>query len=130
MNKIVFHSILFAALLLICNAIPAHAQLLVNRGATITIKPGAQMVVNGDTENRSGEIRVEDRATVLFNGFLTIRQGGLYLLLNSLATVRRNLELETGATCWRYAPGSLVVDGTIINDGDLTNEGEIVIGRP
>jgi hypothetical protein len=116
--------------LFVVAAATSHAQLLVNNGATITLKPQAQVIVQGDTENRSGSIQVEDNATIEFSGDVVVKAGGIFLQLNSLATVRRNLEIYFGATCWRYRPGSLVIDGTIINDGDLINDGEIVIGRP
>jgi hypothetical protein len=118
------------AFLVATSAITVRAQVLVNRGAIIHVKEGALVHVNGDTENREGEIRVYDAATVTFNGNVRINFGGIYLLRNSFATVTRDLTIGYDGTCWRYDPGVLDVYGTIFNDGDLNNDGEINIGRP
>lgn len=88
------------------------------------------MVVNGTTLNKSGEVRVYDSAVVRLRGDVTVDAGGLYLEKNSLAVVTTNLTIKAGAVLWRYAPGTLDVEGTIVNYGDLNNEGEINIGRP
>ncbi|MDZ4745813.1 MAG: hypothetical protein SGJ05_07400 [bacterium] len=96
----------------------------------IHIRENALVVVNGSTENKAGEIRVYDGAVVRFRGDVTLRFGGLYMERNSLAVVSNNLIVELDAVLWRYAPGTLDVEGTIINYGQLNNEGEINIGRP
>jgi len=88
------------------------------------------MVVNGSTENKAGEIHVYDNAVVRFRGDVTLRFGGLYMEKNSLAVVSNNLTIGLDAVLWRYAPGTLDVEGTIFNYGELNNEGEINIGRP
>lgn len=121
-------STILVALFLAC--IAAHGQTLVNRGATIHVREGAVMQVNGDTENREGEIRLYDSSRVTFNGKVRLVLGGLYMLRNSLATIERDLTIDLTAVCWRYDPGVMNVHGTIYNDGELTNDGEINIGRP
>lgn len=113
-----------------CSAFSASAQTLTNNGAQIHIRENALMVVNGSTLNKAGEIRVYDNAIVRFRGDVTLRLGGLYMERNSLAVVSNNLTIEVNAVLWRYAPGTLDVEGTIVNYGDLNNEGEINIGRP
>lgn len=110
--------------------VDAPCQVLTNKGAQIHVMKGALVTVNGNTENSTGEIHVRDSAVVMFNGNVLIERGGLYLYDNSLATVKRNLTIRALGICYRYAPGSLRVEGTIFNQGDLTNEGEIVLGRP
>lgn len=115
---------------LTCSAFASSAQTLTNNGAQIHVREGALLVVNGNTENKSGDIRVYDTALVRFRGDVTVRAGGLYLENNSLAIVSNNLTISQGAVLWRYAPGTLDVEGTIVNYGDLNNEGEINIGRP
>ncbi len=110
-----------------CNA---PSQTLVNKGALVHVAEKAVVTVNGNTVNSTGEIHVRDSARVVFNGNVDIEQGGLYLYDNSLAIIRRNLSIRAAGICYRYAPGSLRVEGTIFNQGDLSNEGEIVIGRP
>lgn len=108
----------------------APAQTLVNRGATIHVREGALLQVNGNTENREGEIRVADSARVEFNGDVRIFFGGLYMLKDCLVTVTQNLTINLDGVCWRYDPGVMNVYGTIYNDGDLNNDGEINIGLP
>ncbi|MBS1561309.1 MAG: hypothetical protein JSS89_06865 [Bacteroidetes bacterium] len=110
--------------------VESYSQLLVNRGAQIHIREGAQVTVNGDTENGSGEIRVYNKARVTFNGNVKIVQGGLFLLQDCLASISMDLNIGIAGVCWRYAPGVLDVLGTIKNDGELNNEGEINIGKP
>jgi hypothetical protein len=123
-----FYTILLILLALAwCNA---PSQTLVNKGALVHVAEKAVVTVNGNTVNSTGEIHVRDSARVTFNGNVDIEQGGLFLYDNSLAIVRRNLTIRAAGICYRYAPGSLRVEGTIFNQGDLSNEGEIVIGRP
>jgi len=122
--------LLLIAVTLFSVTIGASAQILVNRGAIIHVKEGALMHVNGNTENRVGEIRVYDSAVVEFNGDVRIVTGGLYMLKNSLVTVVNNLSIDIAGVCWRYDPGVMNVFGTIFNDGDLNNDGEINIGTP
>ncbi len=119
-----------AAIALVFSTQAGHAQVLVNRGAQIHIREGAQVTVNGDTENGSGEIRVYNKARVTFNGNVKIVQGGLFLLQDCLASISMDLSIGIAGVCWRYAPGVLDVLGTIRNDGELNNEGEINIGKP
>lgn len=129
-----FHIVQLAAvtaLLAVLAWVDAPCQTtLANKGTRIHVSKGALVTVNGNTVNSMGEIHVLDSARITFNGEVTIEQGGLYLYDNSLAIVRRNLRISAQGTCYRYAPGSLRVEGTIFNQGDLSNEGEIVIGRP
>lgn len=122
--------ILVAFVVLLVTVQVGTAQILVNRGAVLHIKEGALVQVNGNTENREGEIRVYDSALVEFNGDVRIFFGGLYMLKNSLVTVTKNLTIGLDGVCWRYDPGVMNVYGTIFNDGDLNNDGEINIGQP
>ncbi len=107
-----------------------RGQTLVNRGATIHIRERAIVHVNGDTENRQGEIRAYDSSQVSFNGNVRIVFGGIYMLRNSKVVVTRDLTIGLDGTCWRYDPGVMDVFGTIYNDGALNNDGEINIGKP
>lgn len=117
-------------LVLILSGYEASGQTLVNRGAVIHVKEGALVQVNGNTENRQGEIRIYDSARVEFNGDVRIFFGGLYMLKDSQVTVTQNLTISLDGVCWRYDPGVMNVFGTVFNDGDLNNDGEINIGRP
>ncbi|HCN05236.1 MAG TPA: hypothetical protein DIS79_06410, partial [Bacteroidetes bacterium] len=78
----------------------------------------------------SGEVRVYDDATLRVRGTARLFQGGWYMLLDAYVQVVNDLHISIYGTCWRYAAGSLDVEGSIFNDGDLNNEGEINIGRP
>lgn len=111
-------------------AVDASAQTLVTNGATIHVRENAQMVVNGNTEIRTGDIRVYNQARVEFRGDVNVVRGGLYMLQDSYARIVRNLVVANDGIVWRYAPGSLDVEGSIFNRGDLTNDGEINIGKP
>lgn len=111
-------------------AVDAAAQTLVTNGATIHIRENAQMVVNGNTEIRIGDIRVYNQARVEFRGDVNVVRGGLYMLQDSYARIVRNLIVANDGIVWRYAPGSLDVEGSIFNRGELTNDGEINIGKP
>ncbi|MBN9398932.1 MAG: hypothetical protein J0I17_02030 ['Candidatus Kapabacteria' thiocyanatum] len=106
------------------------AQTLVTNGATIHIRENAQVVVNGNTEIRTGDVRVYNQARVEFRGDVNVVRGGLYMLQDSYARVVRNLVVANDGIVWRYAPGSLDVEGSIFNRGELTNDGEINIGKP
>ncbi len=117
-------------LILALGVFEASGQTLVNRGAIIHVKERALIQVNGNTENREGEIRVADSARVEFNGDVRIFFGGLYMLKDCLVTVTKNLTINLDGVCWRYDPGVMNVYGAIFNDGDLNNDGEINIGLP
>lgn len=108
----------------------AAAQTLVTNGATIHIRENAQVVVNGNTEIRTGDVRVYNQARVEFRGDVNVVRGGLYMLQDSYARIVRNLVVANDGIVWRYAPGSLDVEGSIFNRGELTNDGEINIGKP
>lgn len=123
-------TIAIIVLVLILSGYEASGQTLVNRGAVIHVKEGALVHVNGNTENRQGEIRIYDSARVEFNGDVRIFFGGLYMLKDSQVTVTQNLTISLDGVCWRYDPGVMNVFGTVFNDGDLNNDGEINIGRP
>lgn len=110
--------------------VDASAQTLVTNGATIHVRERAQMVVNGNTEIRTGDIRVYNQAQMEFRGDVNVVRGGLYMLQDSYARIVRNLIVANDGIVWRYAPGSLDVEGSIFNRGELTNDGEINIGKP
>lgn len=129
-NRVSYRFLLAALLMGMMSVCSLHAQVLVNKGAQIHIKQGALVTVNGNTENREGEIRVYDKATVNFNGSVSIMKGGLYLLQDCLAAISMDLSIGAAGVCWRYSPGVLNVLGTIRNDGELNNESEINIGKP
>ena len=116
--------------MLALHVLDTSGQTLVNRGAIIHVKERALVQVNGNTDNREGEIRVADSARVEFNGDVRIFFGGLYMLKDCLVTVTKNLTINLDGVCWRYDPGVMNVYGTIFNDGDLNNDGEINIGLP
>lgn len=116
--------------ILCVGAADAAAQTLVTNGATIHIHENAQVVVNGNTEIRTGDIRVYNQARVEFRGDVNVVRGGLYMLQDSYARIVRNLVVANDGIVWRYAPGSLDVEGSIFNRGELTNDGEINIGKP
>lgn len=124
----------FVAVVMLCflgiGAADASAQTLVTNGATIHVRENAQMVVNGNTEIRTGDIRVYNLARVEFRGDVNVVRGGLYMLQDSYARIVRNLVVANDGIVWRYAPGSLDVEGSIFNRGELTNDGEINIGKP
>lgn len=123
-------STILALIVLALASTPSGAQTLVNNGALIHVAEKALVTVNGNTVNIAGDINVRDSATVQFNGSVDIRRGGLHLYANSLAVIAKDLTISLQGACWRYRPGSLIVEGTIANNGELVNEGEIVIGRP
>ncbi len=122
--------IVMALCILGVDAAEVSAQTLLTNGATIHVRENAQVVVNGNTEIRTGDIRVYNQARVEFRGDVNVVRGGLYMLQDSYALIVRNLIVANDGIVWRYAPGSLDVQGSIFNRGELTNDGEINIGKP
>lgn len=121
---------LFVLLCMLLSSSTSRAQLVTNSGATIHVKEGASMFIDGDVVSSDGDIRLYDTATLRCTGTLRLFLGGLYMERLAEVVVERDLVIDRFGICWRYAPGVLHVYGVIRNDGELNNEGEIIIGRP
>lgn len=111
-------------------SVQAQQTVLVNSGETITVTGGGLLYVSGDTRIDAGRINAMNLSTVEFHGSVSVITGGLYLYMDASGLIIGDLEIRQTATCWRYKPGVLTIEGTIRNSGTLNNEGEIVIGKP
>lgn len=111
--------------------LPAGGQTLVNKGAQITLREQALVVVNGDVQQQgsSALLEVRDNATLQIAGNVSI-EGQVELYGASLMRVTQSMTIQPGATVVRYATGNLEVHGTLDNKGTLTNSGTVEVGPP